>query len=291
MHINRTCGQLANETTSMIDLLGQPIEQLPLTFFDVETTGLSPASGHRICELALLQMRGDQIEASYEQLINPQRPLDPGAFAVNQISTEMLRDAPVFAEISDQIIELVGTSVLVAHNAMFDVSFLNHELRRVDRVLQPLPVLDTLRLARRLLRRSSYSLDSLAYDLHLDLPVHRAMSDVRALVGLFRYLYYERLCVEDIHTLADVLRFQRGLLPGETEPTPPPLIAQAIREGRLLRIVYRSRSTPDPHERTIQPREVTQERKGLYLLAYCYLRDDERLFAIERIESMELVTE
>jgi DNA polymerase-3 subunit epsilon len=113
---------------------------------------------------------------------------------------------------------------------------------------------------------------------------------VLALRGLFDYLA-GRMRTNDICTLAEVLRFQRGLLPGQAEPEPPPLIARALHEGRCLRIVYRSRSTPEATERIVRPREVTRERRGIYLLAYCYLRQDQRLFAVDKIEAMELLDE
>jgi DNA polymerase-3 subunit epsilon len=271
-------------------MLEQELADVPLTFLDVETTGLSPAHGHRICELALLRVRAGTIEYEFDRLIDPQRPLDPRAALVNGISPELLHGAPTFDLIAREVQEVIEDSVLVAHNAPFDMAFLEHEFHRLGLPAPTNYVLDTLRLARRLLQRSSYNLHALAYDLHLDTPAHRAMPDVLALRGLFDYLA-GRMRTNDICTLAEVLRFQRGLLPGQAEPEPPPLIARAIHEGRCLRIVYRSRSTPEATERIVRPREVTRERRGIYLLAYCYLRQDQRLFAVDKIEAMELLDE
>jgi DNA polymerase-3 subunit epsilon len=267
---------------------GQPLSELPLTFFDLETTGLAPARGHRVCELALRRVRGVEVEAEYATLVNPQRLPDPRALAVNGISPDLLHDAPLFAEVADTFLELIQGSVLVAHNAPFDMAFLSAELGLLDQPPPLNPVLDTLVLARRLLRRSSYSLQSLASDLALEsFPSHRAMQDVLALQGVFAYLH-SRLTDQDIYTLEDTQRFARGLAPDMPDPSAPPLIARAIREQRRLLIVYRSRSSPDPTRRLIQPLELTQERKGIYLRAYCYLRDDLRVFALEKIEWMEL---
>jgi DNA polymerase-3 subunit epsilon len=266
----------------------QPLDRLPFTFLDVETTGLAPHQGHRVCELAMVQVTGERVDQAFESLIDPQRPLDPRAAAVHGISVEMLRGAPTFAAVADEVATIIEGSVLVAHNAPFDMAFLEHEFRLAHMPAPANTVIDTLRLARRLLRRSSYSLGALSRDLHLELPAHRAMADVVALRGLFRYLL-QRLAHMDIVTLEELLRFQRGLLPGQDEPAAPPLIDRALRERRLLRIVYRSRSSGGPIARVVQPRELIYEQRGVYLLAYCHLRNDQRTFAVRHIESMELL--
>lgn len=268
-------------------MLEQSLDLLPFTLLDVETTGLLPAEGHRVCEVALLRVRGGVVEACFETLIDPQRPVDPQAFAVNGISPTILRDAPRFPAVADTLLELIDGTVLVAHNAPFDLVFLTHELDLLGRPAPLNPVLDTLSLARRLLRHQSYSLAALARDLDLPQPTHRAMSDVLALQGLFTCLV-NHLAESGITTLNGALRRQRGLLPDQPDPVPPPAIAQALREGRRLRIVYSSRTTVIPVERTIQPIELTQGRSGVFLRAYCYLRNDLRSFALARIEAMEL---
>jgi DNA polymerase-3 subunit epsilon len=272
----------------MPEILGQPLNALPLTFFDVETTGLSPAHGHRVCEVALLRVDCNGIEQRLDMLIDPQCPMDPGAFAVNQISPDLLAGAPTFAEVADTIEHIIQGSVLIAHNAPFDMAFLENEMLRLQRPPPQNFVIDTLRLSRRLMSRSSYSLRALASDLQLDsIPSHRAMQDVLALQELFYYLRH-RLTDQDIDTLGDVLRLQRGLAPGQSEPIPPPLIGRALREKLLLRIIYRSKSKQDATERIVQPRELIYQKQGLYMLAYCYLRRDHRLFALSKIELMEL---
>jgi len=268
-------------------MLEQSLDLLPFTLLDVETTGLLPAEGHRVCEVALLRVRGGVVEACFETLIDPQRPLDPQAFAVNGISSTILHDAPRFPAVVDTLMELIDGTVLVAHNAPFDLVFLTHELALLGRPAPLNPMLDTLSLARRLLRHQSYSLAALARDLNLPQPTHRAMSDVLALQGLFACLV-NHLAESGITTLNGALRRQRGLLPDQPDPVPPPAIARAISEGRRLRIVYSSRSTVIPIERIIQPIELTQGRSGIFLRAYCYLRNDLRSFALTRIEAMEL---
>lgn len=203
-------------------MMNQPITAVPLVFLDVETTGLKLRDGHRICEVALLRVCGRVVEDRYTTLVDPLRPLDPRAAAVNGISTDMLRDAPIFDDIADQVVALLSGAVLVAHNADFDMGFLSGEFQFLGRSLPSLPVIDTLTLARQLLPGYvSHSLPSLSRVLRLPTPSHRAMSDVLALQGLFCHLV-GLLSDRGVTTLGEVLRFQRGLRPGDPEPVAPP---------------------------------------------------------------------
>lgn len=264
-----------------------PLPELPLLFLDLETTGLEPAAGHRIAELALLRATGVHELGRLESLVNPGRPLDSEAAAVNGLRDVDLAAAPPFAALAPAVHTLAAGAVLVGHNVRFDLLFLAAELRAAG--LPPLdgPILDTLTLARRLLRRRSYSLAALCAELGLPAPTHRAMADVEATRALFMALL---LLMEaaGVRTLGDALRLERGLQPGVAEPEPPAMIAQALAEGRALRIVYRSRSSPEPTLRTVRPIYVSVESSGLYLRAFCELRQDVRAFAVAKIELMEL---
>jgi DNA polymerase III subunit epsilon len=267
--------------------LDAPIAAVPLVFFDVETTGLNPRAGDRICELALLRCLGED-EQSFETLVNPQRALSASAAAVNGIGAAELALAPRFAEVAGPTLALLDGAILVAHNAGFDLLFLNSELQRLG--LPPLaqPVLDTLAVARNLLRRSSYSLGSLARSYGLAAPTHRAMSDVRALRQVFAFLL-EDLARLGVSTPRALLRYQRGLLPSDPEPRPPEIIALALSEQRRLRMRYNGSSAPAPTDREIDPIELVVERGTLCLRAFCYLRNDVRTFVIDRILAVELV--
>lgn len=264
------------------------LADLPLAFFDLETTGLDLRAGHRVCEIALLRVRGGQVEDYLGATVRPGRRLDPAAAAVNGFSDDELAVAPPFAAAAGRLAALARGAVLIAHNLPFDMAFLSAELSRIGRPPLASPALDTLTLARRLLRRPSYSLAALAADLGLDAPTHRALADVSALRGLFTHLL-GRMSELGVETLGDALRLERGLLPGAPEPEAPPLIARALAEGRPLRIRYRSRGQPAPISRTIRPLYLTREIKGVYLRAFCELRQDLRAFAIEKIEEARLL--
>jgi len=272
----------------MHDLLSRPLAELPIVFFDLETTGLDLRAGHRVCEVAMLRAEGAAVAGALDTLVNPGRLLDPSAAAVNGLDDERLRAAPGFGELAPALLHLIDGAALVAHNLPFDMAFLGAELRRLGLPHPSNPSLDTLALARRLIRRPSHSLAALAAALDLPVPTHRAMDDVRALRALFAHLV-ELMAAMGVRTLEEALLLERGVLPGMAAPTPPPLVARAMAEGLLLSIRYRSRGSPEPTQRAIRPLYLTREPGGVYLRAYCYLRNDVRTFAMDKIVAMALV--
>ncbi|NTV64549.1 MAG: WYL domain-containing protein [Oscillochloris sp.] len=263
------------------------LDDIPLVFFDLETTGLDLYEGHRICEVAMLRVRGHIVEDYLGGLVRPGRKLDPQAAAVNGLNDQKLASAQSFRALAGRVTSLARGAVLVAHNLPFDMTFLNAELTRIGQPPLQGPTLDTLALARRLLHQPSYSLASLASTLNLPLPTHRALADVLALRDLFTHLRATMAQI-GVETLEAAMRLERGLLPGTPEPTAPALILRALSEGRALRIRYRSRNSPSAISRIIRPIYLTRETNGTYLRAYCELRRNIRTFAIDKIEAAEL---
>lgn len=274
--------------TTMLDL---PLDMIPLAFLDFETTGLSPHQGDRVCEVALQRVVGGVVETSYTTLVNPQRPQSARSFAVNQISAEQLVHAPAFVAIAGSLRAMLADSVIVAHNAPFDLEFLHVELALAGQPPLRVPSIDTLAVARRLFpKRPSHSLAALATTLGSPPPSHRAMDDVLALRIVFDDMI-AHLAALGITRLGDVLRYARGLIPGAPEPVAPIVIAEALRDGKLLKIAYTSRNMPAPIERLIRPIEITSEHGVLFLRAYCYLRGDLRAFVIAKISVLEISEE
>ena len=100
-----------------------------LSFLDVETTGLSAACNDRICEIAVLRRRENGRMTNWQSLINPQRPISLEAKRVNNISNEMVKDAPTFDKVADKVLEMVKDAIIVCHNVPFDLSFLSSFIR------------------------------------------------------------------------------------------------------------------------------------------------------------------
>lgn len=133
------------------EVQGSPLlEECAFAVVDVETTGMRAAGGDRVTEIAVAVVQGARREVVFETLVNPERPIPPLIAAVTGITDDMVRHAPVFAEVADRLLGALEGRVFVAHNARFDWRFLSAELRRVrDLALDGLR-LCTVRLARRL---------------------------------------------------------------------------------------------------------------------------------------------
>ena len=111
---------------------------------DTETTGLDPRHGHRIIEVAGIEMVNRRLTGHHlHKYVNPEREIDAGAATVHGITLEFLADKPKFADIADEFLEFINGAELIIHNAPFDIGFLNAELARLDRV----PVEDARTLA------------------------------------------------------------------------------------------------------------------------------------------------
>lgn len=145
---------------------------------DVETTGLSPWWGHRICEIALVVWKEGSIIEKFHSLINPGCPLSPGASQVNGITCEMVEHAPVFSELMPDIRRVLDQKILVCHNAPFDLNFLQFQLKDLEEQAIDNPVIDTLVLARRHYTFPSNKLGAIARFLNMPLQQeHRALGD------------------------------------------------------------------------------------------------------------------
>jgi DNA polymerase III subunit epsilon len=275
-----------SDQTTRDNLLHTPLSAVPFVLLDVESTGLSVAAGDRVCEIALARRRGGVVEDRWETLINPGRPISAAAYAVNQIDATMLQEAPPFAEIAESLVRRLDGAVLVGHNLPFDLEFIDSELTRLGRPPLLNPRVDTLGLARCFLRHERYSLQALATELGFEQPSHRAMSDVLSLGSLFDHLL---ACLQGlgVTTLGDLMRAQRGLLPGQPEPEVHPLLVEALRTGSRLRIAYRT-GGGDPIYRDVLPFELQLVHGMPRLLAFCYLRSGHRTFYLDRIADYAL---
>lgn len=169
----------------------------PFTVFDVETTGMSP-SNDRIVELAAIRVEADGSLRRFQTLIHPGRPIPPAATAVHRISDGMVKDAPHFKEAVTGFLRLAEESTLVAHNALFDLGFLQEGLARVGLPLWSGRTLDSLRLLRKTHPGlPSYSLQSLRAYFQLPsekgMAAHRAGADVEWTVKVLEIALTEAL--------------------------------------------------------------------------------------------------
>ncbi|WP_028876123.1 DNA polymerase III subunit epsilon [Teredinibacter turnerae] len=160
---------------------------------DTETTGLEPEQGHRIIEIGCVELFNRKLTGKhFHQYIRPDREIDEGAIEVHGITNEFLADKPVFAQIADDFLTFIGDAELVIHNAPFDVGFLDHELRLLNRGLAPIRercgVLDTLVYARRKHPGQKNNLDALCKRYMVDnsqRDLHGALLDAEILADVY----------------------------------------------------------------------------------------------------------
>ena len=158
--------------------------------FDTETTGLSPADGHRLVEIGCIELV-NRIETgrTFHVYVNPERGMPAEAEAIHGLSALFLADKPRFAEVVDDFLAFIDGAQLVAHNAMFDMGFINAELRRCGKP----PIFaeratDTLAIARTKFPGAKHSLDALCqrYDIDRSMRVHHgALLDAQLLAQVY----------------------------------------------------------------------------------------------------------
>lgn len=268
----------------------QSLRDTPIAVLDVETTGTSAAFGHRVIELGILRLERGKIVAEYQQLIDPQRRISPGVSALTGISQRMVDGQPTFAGQLPVALELLSDAVVMGHNVGFDLSFLRKEFCRagleIDEVLGGnVPVLDTVRIARKRFGRGGNALQTLSRRLGI-VPgmAHRALADAQTTAGVFEKLM-EPFGGWDI-CLCDVMREQGGpigLIPETQQEGVLPLELEEALEHRGAVLMEYVDAGQRRTQRIIEPISVRRQSGELLLIAHCQLRKDRRTFKLDRI--------
>jgi DNA polymerase III subunit epsilon len=161
-------------------------------FLDTETTGLDPAQGHRIIEIAAVEVVNRRLtDTHFHVYLNPDREIDPGAQEVHGITLEFLQDKPRFADTVDELLDFIAGAELVIHNAPFDVGFLNAELGllnkgRIEAACSS--IVDTLKMAKELRPGQRNNLDALCRHYGIDnsaRTLHGALLDSELLADVY----------------------------------------------------------------------------------------------------------
>ena len=160
--------------------------------FDTETTGMSPEDGHKIVEIGMLELEGRvPTGRTFHHYINPERDIEESAIRVHGITNDRVRESPVFADIAEDMMAFIGDAPLVAHNATFDMNFVNFELKLLERPTLTNEVIDTLEMAREIYPGARNSLDALCKRYEVDLTdrtLHGALLDARLLAEVYLHL-------------------------------------------------------------------------------------------------------
>lgn len=160
---------------------------------DTETTGLEPQYGHRIVEIGAIEMVNKVLTGKHFHFyVNPERDMPFDAYKIHGISSEFLKDKPLFHTIADDFLKFIADSKLVIHNAPFDIKFLNHELSLLKRpeikLLELSNTIDTLVMAKSMFPGSKYNLDALCKRFKIDnsgRQFHGALKDAALLAEVY----------------------------------------------------------------------------------------------------------
>lgn len=196
--------------------LGEPLGEVSFAVVDVETTGGSADRGHRVIDVAIVEVRGGEVVDEYQTLVNPARNVSSTIEGLTGISNDMVRGAPYFDHVADEISRRLRGRVFVAHNVSFDWRFIEAELLRAQVDVPEVPLMCTVRMSRRLvpdLRRRN--LDVVAR--HFGVPIHerhRAYGDALATARVLLRLLDEARGrgIDDVRTLQWYLERRRRRL-------------------------------------------------------------------------------
>lgn len=255
-------------------------------FLDLETTGLSPWFGDRICEVGIILTEGKRIKQQVQMLVNPERPLSPGAASTNGLTDEELSRAKRFKDVADEVVEWLRGTVVVCHNAQFDIQFLDSEFHRLQREIQIPNLIDTLMLARQNYDLPSYSLHYIADAFHIPVKVtHRALDDAHTARSVF-FAMMDGLKQYDKPLDEYIGIYNSPVWPNDGIQLPTEL-GEAIYSKKKLFIHYID-GDGKMTQRWITPKQVMGLSDYVYLQAHCHMRNAERSFRLDRIVEVKV---
>ena len=259
------------------------------TAFDLETTGLSP-DFNRIVEVGAVRFRADGTEIDrMEQLVDPRCAIPADVTEIHGITDEMVRGQPSIEDVLPGFAQFLccPETILLAHNASFDVRFLSAAFSRCKAILPKHPVIDTLALSRQMLPRlRNHRLETVARHLRIaDSTEHRALGDALVVQSVFLKLLSQAPIITttaDLFGLVAPIYFEPMISGPVTVPSRYKPLVQAIEIGRSISIVYAG-GTKSKRRRSITPSSLIEVRGSVYLIAHCHIDDMEKHFRLDRI--------
>ena len=205
---------------TQFDWLVSSYQNTVFTVFDTETTGLDPKLC-RVVEIGGIRFDAKGINSRFNVLINPKIPMPPEVTKINGITDAMLAGQPDTAQVIPDFLRFIGNSVLIAHNAPFDISFINEELSRLGKPALQNKVIDTRIFAKEMFPGlPKYALQDLATRFGIKaLDAHRAEDDARVCLELFM------ICMEALKAKNPVTT---DVLPAEIQKTSPTAIPNTV---------------------------------------------------------------
>ena len=218
---------------------------------DTETTGLDPKQGHRIIELAAIELEGRNVSLRrFHRYLNPEREIEAGAVAIHGLTYERLQNEAKFADIAPGFLEFIEGAELIIHNAPFDIGFLNHELELIGMPSLQNAVVDTLKIAREMHPGKKNSLDALCSRYAID-NAHRSLHGALLDTELLAEVYFA------------MTRGQESLLGDDTPKTRKPAVPTTNAFRPKLRVLQPSVEELAEHEQQLD--DIDTASKGACL--------------------------
>jgi len=215
---------------------------------DTETTGLDPKQGHRIIELAAIELEGRSVSLRrFHRYLNPERDIEAGAVAVHGLTYERLQNEAKFADIAPGFLEFIEGAELIIHNAPFDIGFLNHELGLLGLPALKNGVVDTLKVAREMHPGKKNSLDALCGRYEID-NAHRSLHGALLDTELLAEVYFA------------MTRGQESLLDNDAPTIRKPAVLSTDASRPILRVLLPSDEELAAH--TQQLADIDKASKG-----------------------------
>ena len=268
------------------------IKEAEFVVFDVETTGLKPEQGDKICEIGAVKVKDSNVISTFDLLINPERPIPIGASSIHGITAKDIENAPLFKDAAASFLEFIGESPLFAYNIGFDLSFLNPQLSLTGRDSISNPCIDILAICRRLLDnlpRFSLSYVSRFFNIQQE-TMHRARQDSLAAASVFLRLVplLEEKGIVTLDNLYNIFGADRRLA-FKINNAKISIIRQALAEEARLRIKYYSLHKNELTQREVLPIKIENSGDKIFLVGKCLLRDEERNFNVDGILDVVIV--
>ena len=269
------------------DELGRHLADVTFCVVDLETTGGSAARGSRITEFGAVKVRGGEVLGEFQSLVNPDELIPAYITVLTGITNQMVIDAPRIAEVLPSFLEFARGTVLVAHNAPFDIGFLKHFSHDLAIPWPGFETLDTATLARRVLSRDEVpncKLATLAARFSATTtPNHRALSDARATVDVLHALF-ERLGPLGVTTLEEVSTYTSKVKPEQRRKRH---LAEHLPESPG---VYLFRDSRDAILYVGTSRNLRARTRSYFTKAETRTRMGEMVMLAERIEGIVCAT-
>lgn len=249
-------------------------------------TGLDPEVD-RVCEVAFVRANGPDVVGTFASLVRPPTPMKDEAQRVTGLDDGQLADAPIFEEIAADVVTGLQDTVVVGHNIPFDLVYLHKEMDAAAVDFRPPVSLDTLLMARRLFAFPRNNLAEICRRLEVTVePGHRALQDALATFQVFRKM----MEVVDPRGASGMTVEELSELLGALAPNSPmrlrqkKLLRSALSERRTVVIEYQS--TSDPGAGLVRREVGIWLMKLPYIQGWCFLRDGERVFRLDRIRTV-----